>query len=230
MKRAFTKWEITMNLAASAAMILASVALIWTSFRGPQRTRPALPLPSEPVSFDGAQLKGNPNAGVVLIQYTDFQCPFCRRFARNVLPHLEERYISPGNVLFALRHLPLENHPFAARAAEAAECGGRQERFWPIHDALFAFDGALDEQFVLSQIRDVGLDEARFRECFEGEATATVDRDKTSGEKLGIRVTPTFLLGSLESSRKVRVRRVVTGVKTVTEFAGILDSALRGIW
>jgi predicted DsbA family dithiol-disulfide isomerase len=97
-----------------------------------------------------------------------------------------------------------------------------------MHDALFAFDGALDEQFVLSQIRDVGLDEARFRECFEGQATAAVDRDKTSGERLGIGVTPTFLLGSVESSGTVRVRRFVTGVKTVTEFTGIPDSALRG--
>lgn len=88
----------------------------------------AVPIPSLPVSLEGAAIKGNASAPIALIEFSDFQCPYCAAFARETLPQLEAMYVGSGKVLVAFRHLPLPTiHPFSRAAAEAAVCN-RQSR------------------------------------------------------------------------------------------------------
>ena len=130
-KRRFS-WKTALDVFTSLVMIGAAVFLVTSNLSSRARSRPELKVPEEPVSIEGAQSKGSPTAPVVMIAFADFQCPFCGRFAREVLPELEKDYLETGQVQLVYRHLPLPNHPLAIPAAQAADCAGQQGQFWPI--------------------------------------------------------------------------------------------------
>lgn len=129
------------------------------------------------MSLDGAATKGDRKAKVALIEYSDFQCPFCGRFARETLPQLDEKYVRPGKVLVAFRHLPLPIHALAQRAAEAAECAGQQNKFWLMHDFLFRDSGQLAESKLTSSAAGLGLNDGQFKACLEGRTAAKARAD-----------------------------------------------------
>ena len=133
-----------LDIVATLAMIAAAGAIIWTTLgrSAPTAARPGrapIPVPTEPVPLEGAPILGNPEAPVAIVEFSDFACPFCGRFSKDILPELKAKYIDTGQVLLAFRHLPLDRiHPRARPAAEAAECASRQGKFWRFHDLLFA--------------------------------------------------------------------------------------------
>jgi len=107
----------------------------WPNRRGPG---PPQALPEAPIAIDGATLRGDVAARVVLIEWSDYQCPYCARAERDIIATLDEKYVKTNRVLFAFRHNPLAKiHPQAAKAAEAALCAGQQQRFWEMHAGLF---------------------------------------------------------------------------------------------
>jgi protein-disulfide isomerase len=132
-----------LDVFAAVLVIIVGTLALWRSLHSTRtpvaarEARPAPPLPTEPVSLDGAALKGSSSANIAIIEYSDFQCPYCAKFVRDTFPLLNRRYIETGKVLFAFRHLPLDNiHSLAHRAAENAECARQQGKFWEMHDAL----------------------------------------------------------------------------------------------
>lgn len=132
-----------LDVVTSLLLIVAASALIYRNVivsPGPSASGPMVEVPSEPLSIEGVPLKGSKSAKVVMIVYSDFECPFCGRFAREILPELERRYVATGEVAFVFHHLPLAFHPLATQAAVSAECAGQQGRFWEAHDLLFSFD------------------------------------------------------------------------------------------
>lgn len=141
-----SRWRAILDVTAAVAMIVAAVGVVWLMLSVPDALagqRPAAhaggaPLPSRPVSIEGAAVKGKVGVRVGVIEYSDFQCPYCGTFARDTLPRIVSEYVDTGKAFFAFRHLPLEAiHPHARRAAEAAECARRQDRFWTVHDTIF---------------------------------------------------------------------------------------------
>ena len=187
------------------------------------------PLPAEPISIEAAATKGSEAAPLVVVAFSDFQCPFCARFARDVLPVVERDYISTGRVQLVYRHLPLPMHAYARTAAQAAECAGRQGRFWEMHDRLFGNGTKLDDAVVASAVKDLALDVDRFQECLHAEETLpTVARDSEDARRLGLSGTPAFLLGTREPDGRVRVSRVIAGVLPPEEFGDLLDETLSG--
>jgi protein-disulfide isomerase len=131
-------WKSAFDVITSVVMLGAATFLVSSHLSSRGSSRPELEVPAEPVSIAGAANKGSVDARIVMIAFTDFQCPFCGRFAREVLPQLEHDYIATGRVQFVYRHLPLPIHQYALKAAQAAECARRQDQFWPMHDWLFA--------------------------------------------------------------------------------------------
>jgi protein-disulfide isomerase len=193
---------------------------------GQPKTPPRTVAPDAPVSIEGAPRKGPDSATLVLIEYADFQCPFCRDFARHTLPELEKRYVATGKVQLVFRNLPLQEiHPQALMAAEAAECAEEQGKFWEVHDALF-MDQRLDETSLLAKVRAADLDLARFSTCVQGPGAVKVRQDLAASRALGLAVTPTFLIGRRQATGLVKVERVITGVKDTAAFAAVLDSML----
>ncbi len=183
-------------------------------------------MPTELQSLVGAQLRGSTRARVAVIAYSDFQCPFCGRFARETLPRLDQTYIQPGRVVFAFRHSPIERiHPLAVKASEAAVCAGRQGRFWEMHDALFEEGAALDLPGLLRAAAAVGLDPGQTETCLAQDGSAEIRADRAAAEALQLTGTPAFLVGLVEQGG-VRVIKVVRGAKPFAEFAAVIDDLL----
>ena len=212
------------------AMIVATCLMIGATIRRPSsadRVRGTLTLPAAPLSLDGASREGNPRAPVAMVEFSDFQCPFCRKFARDVLPALRTRYVDPGRVQLVFRHLPLVSiHPVARPAAEGAECAARQGRFREMHDALFALQ-RLHAADVSMAARELALDEASFDSCRSGEATLRLEDDASIAHGLAITGTPAFVIGRLTSDGKLEAVDVISGAQPVEVFSASFDSVLK---
>jgi protein-disulfide isomerase len=187
------------------------------------------PVPAEPISLDGVTVKGDRRAKVAVIEYSDFQCPYCGKFATEVLPTLEEKYVRPGKLLVAFRHLPLPIHAMAQKAAEAAECAGRQGRFWDMHDLLFQDPRQLAELNLRDRAATLGLNAEQFDTCLKGEASGKVRADAESGRRLAIGGTPAFLIGTVRPDGRVKVTERFSGARPVATFEAVIDNALASV-
>jgi protein-disulfide isomerase len=194
--------------------------------RGQATKRPSPAAPASPVSVDGAAIDGDRAARVAIIEYSDFQCPYCGAFARDTLPGLQEKYIKTGRAFLAFRHLPLSFHKFAGSAAIGAECAGRQGKFWPMHDRLFLQQAQLEPQRLIKDAQELGLDVSSFDECLGSNVRDRVSADAASAKVLGISGTPTFLVGSVLSAGQVRVSTVLTGAQTLDQFDAALSNLI----
>ncbi len=186
-----------------------------------------LALPKEPVSITGKTTRGQGNAKIAVIVYSDFQCPFCKQFAKETWPVFHERFVATGDVVFVFQHLPLERiHPFAFSAATAAECAGSQGQFWKMHDFLFG-EVALDAERIKLAPQATGLKRQVFQSCVEREAPAKILATMAEAKVLGIASTPTFLIGTIQSDGKVRVSQRLGGAPTIEAFENSLRPLLR---
>jgi len=157
------------------------------------------------VSLDDDPFKGNANAPVTVIEFSDFQCPFCLRFFEQTLPQIEKNYIETGKIKFVYRDLPLDNlHPNARPVHIAAECADEQGKFWEYHDILFEKQSewqrlaAADLQITMAEYaNDLGLEKASFESCMQSDEIADeVNKDYLDGTSYGATGTPTFFIGN----------------------------------
>jgi protein-disulfide isomerase len=163
-----------------------------------------------------------------MVEYSDFECSFCGRFARETMPSLVKRYVDTGQLLIVFRHLPIEGiHRFALRAAEAANCAGTAGRFWEMHDALFLNHTRLDEGSLREHAGTVGLDPASFGKCLSEADGSKVQQDVAEAKALGIKVTPTFLIGLKVSEHEMKAALRLDGARPLAEFVEALDRATR---
>jgi protein-disulfide isomerase len=196
-----------------------------------QGGRAAAPAPVPPqnivLTLDGDPVKGDRNARLVLVEYTDYQCPFCARHVRDTLPQLDAEYVKTGKLRYVTREFPLESiHPQAFKAAEAALCAGDQGKYWEMHARLFAHQRELGPDQLGAHARAVGLDEAKFTQCLSGGTKAAkVRRDLAEGAKAGVTGTPAFFLGVADGT-SVKVLRVIKGAQPLASFKQAIDSAL----
>lgn len=157
-----------------------------------------------PVAFndDVAATMGDPDASVTIIEFTDYQCPYCARHATQTLPGLIETYIESGDVYYVVKDFPLDNiHPLARDAAAAARCAGDQDAYWEMHDELFARQqewaeaGAQSQEIYASIAGELGLDRSAFEECVgSGRYDSEVEANFSEGRGLGVSATPTFFI------------------------------------
>jgi protein-disulfide isomerase len=178
------------------------------------------------VPLEKVPVLGDPQATIAIIEFSDFQCPFCAQFATKTLPTLKEKYIDSGQVLLAYRHLPLTRiHPSAQVAAEVAECASKQAKFWALHNSLFvavANGGPLDIGTVDEHARRSGLDMQRLGTCRTNEGVERVREDAALATRLGIRATPTFLVGTVRGDGQVDVKEVMSGAQQPEQFEKVL--------
>ena len=178
-------------------------------------------------SLDGAFQVGSRSAAVAIIVYLDFQCPFCAKAAAETLPKILRDYVANGKALFVFRHLPLQSiHPFAVKAAEAAECAKRQGKFLEMHDSLFRNQRALQTDNLQKLSVSIGLRRAEFEECLTDGATKTVENDIADAKRLHITGTPTFLFGTLQSDGRVKLQRQLSGAISVDALSSVMSALL----
>lgn len=154
-----------------------------------------LPPPKVEVSYDPARLRGDPRAPVIIVEFSDFQCPYCRRVEPTLKQLLTEYQ---GKVSLAYRDFPLrEIHPQAQLAAVAARCAGAQGKFWEYHDLLFS-SAKLDRDSLLGYARTLGLDAQPFDACLAGgKFDAQIEKDLRDGENAGVEGTPSFFINGV---------------------------------
>jgi len=172
--------------------------------------------PRVDVSYDRGRLRGNPAAPVVIVEFSDFQCPFCRR-AWPTLRGLLDKY--KGQVSLAYRDFPLrEIHEQAELAAEASRCAGEQGKFWEYHDLLFGQTSSLARDALVADAQGLGLDQKRFGACLEsGKYKAAVEEDFQAGERAGVSGTPGFFINGV----------FLEGARPPADFEKIIDAELK---
>ncbi len=158
---------------------------------------------SATVGVAGAASLGLATAPVTIVEFTDYQCPFCARHATQTLAFLKREYIEPGKVRYVIRDLPLtELHPIAARAAGAARCAGAQSEsaYWAYHDALFEAQKGLADSTLTTLAMTAGLNADAFGTCLSANRfTTVVEEDAAEARAAGLGSTPAFVIGQTPS-------------------------------
>jgi protein-disulfide isomerase len=189
---------------------------------------PIVELPAFELDVTTAASRGRATARVAVIEFSDFECPFCGRHSQTAYRDILKKYVAAGEVRYIFRHLPLEQlHPSAVRAATAAECARQQGKFWERHDRLFANQKALGATDVQNYAKGLELDQAKFQACMvEGTAIATVRADLAEAQRLGLTATPSFLIGEVVGPGSVKVTRRIDGAHPMAIFEAAIEGVL----
>lgn len=180
----------------------------------------AAPAVNIPKVTDADHIRGDVNAPITMIEYSDFECPFCSRFHPTTTSILDEY---DGKVRLVFRHFPLSFHAEAEPAAEASECAGEQDKFWEFADGLFENQGDLGEKLYLKLASDIGLDEKKFEDCLESDKfLAKVRSDMQDGSAGGVTGTPgSFLIDKDGNTTAVK------GAKPLSSITPLIDEMLQ---
>jgi protein-disulfide isomerase len=173
-----------------------------------------LEAPRQTVAAANGAAKGPASAPIEIIEFSDFQCPFCQR-ANPTVTQVLNTY--GERIHFVYRHFPLGNHPNARPAAEASQCAAEQGKFWQYHDALFANPSKLADPDLKQRAAELGLDTTRFNACVDTHKyKAQVDADMQAGEEAGVNGTPAFFVNG----------RMLSGAQPFDAFKRIIDEEL----
>lgn len=187
------------------------------------------PLPME-MPIGESPFLGDQNAPVVLFEFTDYHCPFCRQHVEQTYPRLVKEYVDTGKLKIVLKEFPIQKlHPQAARAAMAAQCAGGQNQYWPMHDLLFQNQARTSMEDMASFASSLQLDKTRFLDCMEqGQYAAQIRADFELGVSAGVRGTPFFYIGPQDSNTPgmITVASYLYGAHSYETFAQVIDSYL----
>jgi protein-disulfide isomerase len=177
------------------------------------------PMADLPAFLAEEPVLGNRNAKVVIYEHSDFQCPYCSR-GNSIMKEVLQAYGDKVAIVF--RHLPLDFHPEARPAALASTCAHQEGKFAEYKDLLFSYQKELSAENYVKWAKEIGLDEAKFKACYESPKTAEiVDRSIGFSEQVGASSTPTYFIGSKIQGKKV------PGAQPFSEFKKLIDAELR---
>jgi protein-disulfide isomerase len=184
------------------------------SLKAKTDVRVMLDPPRQKVATANSPSKGPANAPIEMVEFSDFQCPFCLRAD----PTVQQVLKTYGDkIKFVYRHYPLPNHPAARPAAEAAACAGEQGKFWPYHDLLFANPSKLSDADFKQHAASLSLNTAQFNNCVDThKMKPAIDTDVKEGEEAGVNGTPAFYING----------RMISGAQPFEAFKKIIDEEL----
>lgn len=196
------------------------------------RTRAAAPRKVDPadmkITLDGEPVRGSSTARVVLIEFSDYQCPFCQRVVREALPAIDKDYIRTGKIRHVFKDLPLQNiHANAFKAAVASECAREQGKFWEMHEKLFENGKQLGPDQLPLYAEAVGLDATKFRECVaSGRFDEEIRGDMREANAAGITGTPSFLIGRVDGNGRLTIATALSGAQPAEAFKSAIDAVI----
>jgi len=173
--------------------------------------------------------KGDKNAKLTLVEFSDFQCPFCAKHVRETFTKIDEEYVKTGKIKYVFMDFPLESlHPNAFKAAEAANCAGEQGKYWEMHDILFANNKALSPKDLTKHAEAIGLDMPKFQECLDsGKNAAEIRKDMAEGMGAGVKGTPTSFLGLTgPDGSKIKVTKILRGAIPYSNFKEAIEGVI----
>lgn len=177
--------------------------------------------PSPTVNMEGLidddDVLGDEDAPVTIVEFSDYECPFCARFHTQTWPELKQKYVDTGKVKFVYRDFPLGFHQQAQKAAEAAECAGEQDKYWDMHELLFSSGVAGGVTSFKQYASQIGLNTAKFNECLDsGKMASEIRKDTADGAAVGVQGTPAFYVNGVE----------ISGAQPFEVFQQIIDGQL----
>jgi protein-disulfide isomerase len=219
------------NLAAKQQQVLDQLAEIKKLLEKPTAAANpnVLQLP-ETINVEGNPSLGSASARVAIIEFTDFQCPFCGRFTEDAYPKIIADYVNTGKIRFLYRDLPLTSiHPWAQSAAVAAHCAGEQGKFWEMHNSLFTNQRSLKPPDIADRATKLGLDMTRFNECINSTRyNNAIEASTKSAQQMNISGTPTFLLGTFKDNGTImKIEKSIIGAYPYEKFQADLDALLQ---
>ena len=198
-----------------------------------QQLQQAQAVPSAPqmpqnmkVKSDAIYVLGRSDAPLTMVEFTDYQCPFCGRFEATTFPEIKKSYIDTGKLRLILRDLPLSDmHPFALKAAQSVHCAGDQGKFWEMKELVFKNQNRLDIDSLTGYAKDLALNGNTFNSCMaDGKHLQEIRDEAKYAQSLGITGTPTFILG--KSAGDTVEGRVIVGAQPLATFEAAIDEML----
>ena len=195
--------------------------------QGIDRQQPPKPALTTALLLQGEPVLGSSDAPVTIVEFSDFECPYCKRFHEEVLPELKREYINPGLVRFVHKDLPLPFHRQARPAAAAARCAGEQNRYWDLYGALFDQQNCLECKGVEGIAEGLNIDASALQACIQRDATqALIAANLSEAELHNIRATPTFVIGPSRADDK-HDGEIIEGAMPWPRFKGLIDQQLQ---
>lgn len=189
---------------------------------------PVIPPPKRiEISQSNTRILGDSEATVGVMEFTDYQCPFCQRFHDKTFSKLKETYIDSGKIRFITRDFPLANHAEADDAAIATRCADRQGKFWEMREGVFENQARLGPELYKELAKKLALDGEEFLICQkDSKELMAVDVDQAYGQSIGVTGTPSFFIGRMENGILVDIKRVA-GAQPFAQFSRIIDPLLQ---
>jgi protein-disulfide isomerase len=190
---------------------------------------PAAPPEKVVLDLSNKPSQGEATAKLTLIEFSDYQCPFCGRHARDTAPQIDKEYVTTGKLRHVFVDYPLETmHKFAFKSAEAARCAGEQGKYWEMHARLFENQNKLDSLTPYAEA--IGLNVPKFEECLNsGRQAAAIRQDMAEAQAAGVNSTPTFFLAYTDpKTSKIKTVRRLTGAQPYAAFKAEIDKLLAG--
>ena len=188
----------------------------------------ARPIPALTSSLllQGEPTLGHPSAPLTIVEFSDFECSYCRRFHEQVMPQLKRDYIDTGLVRFVHKDLPLPFHPHALPAAAAARCAGEQDRYWDLYSGLFDQQNCLNCKGILAIAAEEELNTTALKACMERESTlAVINANRSEASLHNISATPTFIVGPTRSNDSLD-GQIIEGAVPWDTFKSTIEKAL----
>jgi protein-disulfide isomerase len=188
---------------------------------------PSAPPKPENLTIKGSAIYvlGKSDAPLTLVEFTDYQCPFCGRFETTTFPEIKKNYIDTGKVRFILRDLPLDFHPFALKAAQSVHCAGDQGKYWEMKELVFKNQNKIDVDSLAGYAKDLSLNGDTFKSCMaDGKHLKEIGDEAKYAASLGITGTPTFVLGKAVGDSVEG--RVIVGAQPLAVFEAAINEML----
>jgi protein-disulfide isomerase len=204
-------WVPVAGIGAVAVLIVVAIIVANSTLNADSDVK----IPERTISSEGRTI-GSPDAPVTMVEYADFQCPYCARAAATTTPQIEDEYVADGRVKIMYHYMAFEG-PESVLAAEAAECANDQGRFWDYYDTLYENQVQYSVEDLRGFAEDLGLDMATFNQCLDsGEHEQLVAAETQEALDDGINSTPTFVIGD----------QVVTGAQPIDVFRQVIEEEL----
>ena len=189
--------------------------------RGQQR--PSRPTEAT-VTIDNKPVMGDPSAPVTIVEFADYQCPFCLRFTKTTFTYLKSEFIDTGKVRWVALNLPLPFHKDARKAAQAAHCAGEQDKFWEMREVLFRNPQKLAGEHLPAHAAGVGLDVEAFNACLSSDRhLADIDQEAKDARAVRLTGTPSFIVGKTASDKISG--QVIIGAQSLNVFKAAIQKA-----
>jgi protein-disulfide isomerase len=193
--------------------------------QGGSAARPPARPTTAKISIKGKQVMGAADAPVTVVEFADYQCPFCTRFTKTTFPTLKQKYIDSGKVRWVALNLPLPFHKDAQKAAQAAHCAGEQDKFWEMRELLFNNPKKLDKENLPTHAETLSLDMKAFNACLQSDRhLAEIDQDAKDAKTVRLTGTPSFIIGKTASD--AITGQVLIGAQPLSAFDSVIGKAL----